>query len=82
MEDKRKMGMTDGSRMKGRKAIVEGVQITYDEPCSNERVKGFLTSLKYRGDASIFTASDSNDAPLPDTKLHPLTSGTTKNQSS
>jgi hypothetical protein len=33
--------------------------------------------FEYQGDASIFTALGSNDAPQPNTNIHPLTSGTT-----
>jgi hypothetical protein len=71
-QDKRQMGMVDGSRMKGEptpvdiwsRAIVEGVQIQY-ETCSTERVEGFMASFEYRGDTSIFIASGSNGALCP-----------------
>jgi hypothetical protein len=36
-QDVRQMGMIDGSRMKGRKAVIEEAQIQYDEMCSTER---------------------------------------------
>jgi hypothetical protein len=40
-----------------------------------------MALFEYRGDTSVFTASSSNDTPLPDTKIHPLTSGTTNDRS-
>jgi hypothetical protein len=40
-----------------------------------------MALFEYRGDASVFTVSGSNDAPLPNTKINPLTSGTTNNRS-
>jgi hypothetical protein len=74
-QDVRQMGMIDGSRMKGRKAVIEEAQIQYDEMCSTERAEGFMAPFRYLGDAFVSIASGSNDAPLPDTKLHALTSG-------
>jgi hypothetical protein len=41
-----------------------------------------MALFEYQGDASVFIASGSNDTPLPDTKLHSLTSGTTNELSS
>jgi hypothetical protein len=40
-----------------------------------------MAPFECRGDTSIFTASGSNDTPLPDTEIHPLASGTTNNRS-
>jgi hypothetical protein len=40
-----------------------------------------MALFKYQGDAAIVTTSGTNDAPLPDIKLHPLTSGAANDRS-
>jgi hypothetical protein len=53
------------------------MKIQFDKTCNIEDVDGFMAWFEYQGDASIFTALGSNDAPQPNTNIHPLTSGTT-----
>jgi hypothetical protein len=40
------------------------------------KAEEFMTWFEYRGDASVFTASLSDDITLSDTNSHPLRSGT------
>jgi hypothetical protein len=57
------------------------MQIQYDETCNTEHAEDFMAPFKYQGDTYVFTETGSIDAPLPDTKIHPLTSGTTNDWS-
>jgi hypothetical protein len=84
-QDERQMGMTYSLRPALVDiwvcTVVEGAQIQYDEACNSECKEGFMASLEYRGYASLFTTLGSNDAPLSDTKLHPLSCGTVNDRS-
>jgi hypothetical protein len=75
-----KLALVVGSLTCG--TLTNAVKNTFDEMCSypKKQMQSLMTRFEYRG-VSIFTASGSNDAPLQDTKLHPLTSGTTNDQS-
>jgi hypothetical protein len=56
-------------------------QIQYDEMCYTEHAEGLMAPFEYLGDTSIFTTSGNNDAPLSDTKMHPLTFWNANDQS-
>jgi hypothetical protein len=43
-------------------------------------MQSLMIRFEYQGDNSIFTVSDSNDTPLPDTNSEPMTSGTRNDQ--
>jgi hypothetical protein len=54
------------------------VEKTFNEMSSGPKklMQSLMGRFEYRGDPSIFTESGSNDADVPNTKMHPLTSGT------
>jgi hypothetical protein len=65
------------------RALANVVEKTFDEMCNNpnKQMQSFTTRFEYRGDVSVFTASGSNDTPLPDTSSQPMTSGTASDRS-